>query len=127
MIRFTRPPDGSQVPSNYMLSKVWDDIIYPFPNLKDLMQMLILAKHAIWLAKSEAVKEEFATGSPDSDGVIRIAKQKNHTNQHIVGENCVCNDAGDRALIDEDKMTVYVKFSAGWLYFMEINMWDVII
>ena len=29
-----------------------------------------VAKHAVWLAKSEAEKEEFATVSPDGDGVF---------------------------------------------------------
>ena len=32
-----------------------------------------MAKHTIWLAKSEAEKEEFATVTPDGDGVFRIA------------------------------------------------------
>ena len=29
-----------------------------------------VAKHAVWLAKSEAEKEEFTTVSPDGDGVL---------------------------------------------------------
>ena len=44
-----------------------------------------LAKHAVWLAKSEAEKEEFATVSLDGDGVFRIAKQMDHTNQDVIG------------------------------------------
>ena len=38
------------------------------------------------------------------DGVFRIAKQMDHRNQDIIGENCVHNDAGELALTDEEKM-----------------------
>ena len=34
-----------------------------------------MAKHAVWLAKCEAEKEEFTTVSPDGDGNFCIAKQ----------------------------------------------------
>ena len=60
------------------------------------------AKHAIWLPKSEA--EEFATVSPDGVNVFCITKQMDHTDQDVVGESCVWNDAGELALTDEDKM-----------------------
>ena len=30
----------------------------------------------------------------NSDGIFRIAKQMDHTNQDFVGEPCVCNDVG---------------------------------
>ena len=56
-----------------------------------------MAKHAVWLANYEPEKEEFTTVSP-SDGVFRIAKQMDHTNQAIVGENSVRNDAGELVL-----------------------------
>ena len=39
-----------------------------------------MVNHAIWLAKSEAEKGEFATQSPDGDGVFGIAKQMDCTN-----------------------------------------------
>ena len=39
--------------------------------------------------KFETEKEEFATVSPDGDGVVRIAKQLDRTNQDVIGENCV--------------------------------------
>ena len=57
-----------------------------------------VAKHAVWLAKSEAEKEVFATVYPEGDGVFRIAKQMDRTNQDIVSENCVHNDAGELVL-----------------------------
>ena len=63
-----------------------------------------MAKHTIWMAKSDAVKEEFGTVSSDGDGVFRIAKQMDHRNQDIIGENCVRNNAGELALTDKDKM-----------------------
>ena len=31
-------------------------------------------------------------------------RQMDHTNQDAIGENCVRNDPGERALTDEDKM-----------------------
>ena len=40
----------------------------------------------IWLANSEAEKKEFASVSPDGDGVFRIAKQLDHTNKDVVDE-----------------------------------------
>ena len=64
---------------------------------------------AKWLAKSEAKKQEFATVSPDSDAVFCNAKQMNRTNQDVVGENCVYNDAGGLALTDKDKIKAWVE------------------
>ena len=43
-----------------------------------------VTKHAVWLAKSEAEKEKFATVSLDGDGVFHIAKQMDRTNQDIL-------------------------------------------
>ena len=71
-----------------------------------------VAKHAVWLGKSEVEKEEFTTVSQDGDGVFRIAKQMDHRNQDIVGENCVCNDGGELALTDEDQMNAWVEHYA---------------
>ena len=71
-----------------------------------------VAKRVVWLAKSEAVKEEFATVSPNGDGVFRIAKQMDRTNQDIIGENCIRNDAGELALSDDDKMKAWVEHYA---------------
>ena len=67
------------------------------------------AKHTVRLVKCEVGKEEFATVSPDGDGVFHIAKQMDRTNQDIVGENCVCIDAGVLALTDKDKMEAWVE------------------
>ena len=62
------------------------------------MDVKCMAKHVVWLAKSEAEKEESATVSQDGDGVFCITKQMDHTNQDVVGDNCVCSG-------------VYTKFS----------------
>ena len=67
-----------------------------------------MAKHAIWLAKSGAKKEEFTTVSPDRDGIFRIAKQMDHTNQDVVGDNCVRNDGGEHELTDKDRMKAWI-------------------
>ena len=69
-----------------------------------------IAEHAIWLA--EATKEEFATICPDGADVFRITKQMDHTNQDVIGENCVCNDADELALTDEDKLKAWVEHYA---------------
>ena len=65
------------------------------------------AKHAGWLAIFEAEKTEFAAASPDYDGVFRIAKQMDHTNNDGIGENNVRNDACELALTDEDKIMAW--------------------
>ena len=73
-----------------------------------------VAKHAIWLAKSEAKKDEFATVSLDDDGGFRIAKPMNRTNdQDVVGEDFACNDAGQFVLTDEDKMRAWLSIMLG--------------
>ena len=71
-----------------------------------------MANRTICLAKFEAEKEEFATVSTNGDGVFHIARQMDRTNQDIVGENCVCNDAGELALTNEDKMKAWVEHYA---------------
>ena len=76
---------------------------------KEIKTAFIAAK---CLAKSQAKKGEFTTVSPDGHGVFCIAKQMNRTNQDIVGENCVCNDAGELALTDKDKMKAWVEHYA---------------
>ena len=63
-----------------------------------------------WLSLSK--KKEFATLSPDGDGVFRIAKQMDCTNQDFDGENCVCNDAGELVLTDKDTMKAWVEYYA---------------
>ena len=62
-----------------------------------------------WQSVPEAEKEGFATVSPDGDGVFHITKQMDRTSQDAVGENCVCNNAGELALTDEDKMKAWVE------------------
>ena len=60
--------------------------------------------YSVWLAMSEAEKEEFAMVSPDGDGICGIAKQVDRTNQDIIDEKCVHNDASELVLSDEDKI-----------------------
>ena len=71
-----------------------------------------VAKHVIWLAKSEAEKAEFANIPPDGGSVCRIVKQMDRTNQDVLGEKCVRNDAGELSLSDEDKMKAWVEHYA---------------
>ena len=73
-----------------------------------------VAKHAVWLAKSEADKEVFAAIFPDGDGVFHIAKQMNRTNQDVVSDNWVHNDVRQLALTPSHSMhltilTCYIK------------------
>ena len=76
------------------------------------MDVKRMAKHDIYLAKSVAEKEEFATVLPNCDGVFRIAKQMDRSNQDVVGENCVCNDAGELAISNEAKLDAWVEHYA---------------
>ena len=61
-------------------------------------------KSVVWLAKSEDERGIFADISPTGDGVFWLAKQMDRTNQDVVREKCVQNDAGELSLSDEDKM-----------------------
>lgn len=69
-----------------------------------------LAKHTVWCAKSESESMEFASVSPNGDGIYRIAKQMDRTNQDVVGENCIRNDVGEMALSDSDKLKAWVEY-----------------
>ena len=66
----------------------------------------------VWLVKSEDERGVFADISPTGDGVFRLAKQMDRTNQDVVGDKCVRNDAGELSLSDEDKMKAWVE---AWL------------
>ena len=88
--------------SNYRLTPVhWPEtalkrehqVVTTYKNAKRV------AKHPFWLAKSKAEKDKFAIVSPDGDGVFRIAKQLDCTNQDVIGENCVRN--GELAVTDD--------------------------
>ena len=68
-----------------------------------------VAKHTIWLAKSEAEKEEFATVSPEGGYVFRIVKQMDRTKQDSVVENFVRNDAGELVLTVKSRMKAWVE------------------
>ena len=63
-----------------------------------------VAKHVVWLAKSEAEKEVFARIFPECNGVFNIAKQMDCTNQDVVSDNCVHNDVGQLALTPAHSM-----------------------
>ena len=69
-----------------------------------------VSKHVVWLAKSEAEKEAFAHISPNGNEIFHIAKQMDKTNQDVVGEKCVKNDAGELSLSDEQKMKSWVDY-----------------
>ena len=66
----------------------------------------------VWLAKSEDERGVFADISPTGDGVFRLAKHMDRTNEDVVGEKCVRNDAGELLLSDEDKMKAWVEHYA---------------
>ena len=68
-----------------------------------------VTRHVVWLTNSETEKEEFGTLSLDVICVFRTTKQIDPTNQSVVGENCVCNDAGGLAITDKDTMKTRVE------------------
>ena len=70
------------------------------------------AKHVVWLTKSEAEKEMFAKVSPNDSSIFKVAKQMDRTNQDVVGEMCIRNDAGEITLSDEEKMKAWVEHYA---------------
>ena len=70
-----------------------------------------VSKHVVWLAKSEAEKEAFSHISPNGNEILNIAKQMNKTNQDVVGEKFLKNDAGERSLSDDQKMSTTADYS----------------
>ena len=73
-----------------------------------------VATHVVGMGKFDAEKEEFATASPDDDGVSRLAKQMDRTNQDVIGKNCVHNDAGELALTNDAKMKAWINVEFKW-------------
>ena len=71
-----------------------------------------LAKHVVWQAKSVAEREKFSNITPNDTGIFKLAKQMDKTNQDVVGEKCVRNDAGELSLSDEEKMKAWVEHYA---------------
>ena len=67
------------------------------------------AKREVWLAKSEAEAKAFKDIDPHGGAIYRIARQMDRTNQDIVGEKCVKNDAEELTLTDADKMKAWVE------------------
>ena len=70
------------------------------------------AKREVYHAKSAAEKEKFARVSLNDASVFRIAKQMDRSNQDILGENCIRNDAGELAITDDDKLKAWVEHYA---------------
>ena len=68
-----------------------------------------VAKQAVREAKSEAEAETFRDIDPYGPGIYRLAKQMDRTNQDVVGEKCIRNDAGELALTDADKKKAWVE------------------
>ena len=73
------------------------------------------AEQAIWLTMYEEEGDEFPTVYLNGDGVFRIIKQMGHTDQDVIRENCIHNDAGELALTNEDKTTAWVEQSQVWV------------
>ena len=69
-----------------------------------------VSKHVVWSANSEAEKEAFAHISPYGNEIFHIAKQMDKTNQDVVGEKCMKNDAGELSLSDDRKMKSWVEY-----------------
>ena len=59
-----------------------------------------------------AEREIFSNIAPNDSGIFKLAKQMDKTNQDVVGEKCVRNDAGELSLSDEEKMKAWVEHYA---------------
>ena len=82
-----------------------------------------LAKHVVWQAKSVAEREIFSNIAPNNTGIFKFAKQMDKTNQDVVGEKCVRNDADELSLSDEEKMKAWVEHYARllnveWIFYV---------
>ena len=67
------------------------------------------ASRAVRLAKSNSEAETYQKLDPKGNDIYRLARQMDRTNQDIVGEKCVRNDAGELTLTDADKMKGWVE------------------
>ena len=63
----------------------------------------------MWQNNFEVEKAVFSIISSNGDGVFRIARQMDCTNQDVVGENWVCNDTHELVLTNKDMMTAWVE------------------
>ena len=68
-----------------------------------------LAKRTVWQATAKAEEDTFANISPNDSSIFKVAKQMDKTNQVVVGEKCVRNDAGELSLSHADKMKAWVE------------------
>ena len=68
-----------------------------------------VAKRTVWQAKAKAEEDTFANISPNDSSIFKVAKQMTRTNQDVVGEKCVRNDAGKLSLSNDDKMKAWVE------------------
>jgi predicted CopG family antitoxin len=75
----------------------------------------LLAKSGVWNARTEAEKDKFANILPNDGNIFKIAKQLDRTNQNVVGEKGIKNDAGELSLSDE-KMNAWVEHCARLLH-----------
>ena len=91
-----------------------------------------LAKRGVWQAKSVAEREIFLNIATNDTGIFKLAKQMDKTNQDVIGEKCVRNDAGELSLSDEEKMKALVEHYAillnvefEWESFRRSLLWKV--
>ena len=71
-----------------------------------------LAKRVVWQAKLDAEKDQFANISHNDGSVFKLAKQIDMSNQDVVGEKCVKNDAGELSLSEDERMKAWVEHYA---------------
>ncbi len=68
---------------------------------EDYQKAKRLAKHAVYLAKSQAEQVALKDPSPSSSDLFRLAKQMRRANRDVQGEKPVRNDAGKLCLDDK--------------------------
>ena len=73
------------------------------------------AKRAVWLAKQDAAKTEYANVDPKGTEIHRMAKQMRRQNQDICGEMPVRNNQGELFLDDSERMKAWVEHFKGLL------------
>ena len=71
-----------------------------------------VARRVVWFAKHESEKSVFANVSDSDSSIFKIANQMVRTNQDVVGEKCIRNDAGILSLSDDEKMKAWVEHYA---------------
>ena len=90
---------------------------------EDYQKAKHLAKHAVYLAKSQANEEVLKDPSPSTTDFFRLSNQIRHENLDVQGEKPVLNDAGELCLDDRSKQAAWKTLWAPLQCWVRLGPW----